>query len=153
MYDRKDGRFRKGFTLVELLVTISIMMIASSLIVVGFGSSNRSEFRREMDEVKSMLQECRQNNMQKSGTWSVSIEKQSGNGNYICKLIQKEGTKETVTESTELKKVGTVTGSEKKLQFASDGSLKEGNDSLTFTGDSITVKLHIAKNTGYVFEE
>ncbi len=71
-------RFVGGFTLLEVLVVISIMAVLTGMVVLGFGGADRAQQQLSLAEgLQQRFELARQRALQRNSTWGVVVEPES----------------------------------------------------------------------------
>ncbi len=104
-----------GFSLIELIVVIGIMVVLAGVAVLSYNIVRRSNVDKAASNITSAYNKARTYAMSKSGTWSLEVKKTDGT--YYGYIYQ------TSTDGTTTKVNTYELGKYYTLEFSSDDSL------------------------------
>lgn len=126
----------KGFSLIELIIVIAIMAVATGFLIYSISVLNSGDAKKAAKDVYNQLTKVQRNTMTMSGKWSLEIVNESGtNTIYVYKETDDEG--KVLQDSVKL-------GSRIELTFNKDGESEvkiESGQRIVVTFERSTGKL------------
>lgn len=162
-------RNNKGFTMIEIIVTLAIMAIVTAGAISMFSWISRNKIRSMAGDVNTAIGDTRSRTLSKGGTFELIIKKESDDYVAIIKNVTTSG---TTTEKKKISDYGTISvesgtykvgsGCELHISFnKSDGSIKEMavyssetaktcdfNGEILFEYSNLSKKIKLVKLTG-----
>jgi prepilin-type N-terminal cleavage/methylation domain-containing protein len=73
----------RGFSLVELLIAMTILMVLTMMVFIGIGTSRRRDAERYAKELQNQIQLTQTTALSRAGQWRIALYRDTS-GRYYC---------------------------------------------------------------------
>ena len=110
----------KGFSLIEIIITLALMGIITTISMSLYGSLSNSKVKSATTELNDQLSNVRTNTMSKKGAWSLTVS--NDNGKYYATIYRDMGSEVLTYEEIVLGSESDISIKVEKMTELASGS-------------------------------